>query len=186
MADNINLIDDATRPKGPPLPELTPQQRQPGKHLAMIHEQFRQNMRIIQEMMTYAAEGAISAKELRTAAEAMPMLQNYRQFGNLCGQHCQIITMHHSIEDRMLFPRVSQKAEALRPVIEQLIAEHEIIHTLIDQLTAALETLVETPEKSNYDNAIKAYTNLERVLLSHFKYEEAEIGDALGYYDINV
>jgi len=39
------------------------------------------------------------------------ILNNYRRFGNLCGQHCQIVNTHHSIEDQAIFPEISKQSE---------------------------------------------------------------------------
>lgn len=184
--DDIEFLDDNTRPEGPRFENLTPAQRLPGRHLAMIHDHFRQNMQVLRELMQQATGGEISAEELKQRADTMPLLENYRRFGALCGQHCQIIEMHHSIEDQALFPELKSKSDALRKVVERLMAEHEIVHELLLRLINALTLLVRAPSTENFAAATEIYETLERVLLSHFGYEEEEIGDALGVYDIPV
>jgi hypothetical protein len=186
MLDDIDLPDDATRPTGPRFEDLTPVQRMPGRHLAMIHDHFRGNMQVLRELLCKAESGELTAGELMAEAEAMPMMENYRRFGALCGQHCQIIEMHHSIEDQAIFPELSGKSAALKSVVDRLIAEHEVVHALLVKLVGELSALIENPSPAQFANAREVYEVLEKLLLSHFGYEETEIGDALGYYGIGV
>jgi hypothetical protein len=52
------------------------------------------------------------------------------------------------------------------------------------RLVAALNALVADPGPANFATARELYETLERVLLSHLGYEEEEIGDALGYFNV--
>ncbi len=186
MIDDIELPDDSTRPTGPKFDDLTIEQRAPGRHLQMIHNHFRENMQVLRDMIEQAQAGTIGAEELNARAGAMPMLENYRRFGALCGQHCQIIHTHHSIEDQAIFPHLSDKAEAFRRVVERLMAEHEIVHELLVRLIDALNALLQDPGPDNFETTREIYETLEKLLISHFGYEEEEIGDALGYYGIGI
>lgn len=184
MLKNIEFMDDETRPKGPEL-NVTQEQRVPGRHLAMIHQHYRGNMHQLREYLAYVESGEKSAADLLKVAEAMPMLENYRRFGNLCGQHCRAIEMHHTIEDQAIFPRLA-KENGFAKVVGRLVAEHKIVHALLVRLIEVINVLVRDTSKQNFDNVVEVYDALERVLLSHFGYEEKEIGDALGYYNIQV
>lgn len=113
-------------------------------------------------------------------------MHNYRRFGALCGQHCQIIEMHHSIEDQAIFPHLSAKSAALKPVIDRLIAEHEVVHALLLKLVDELQQLVSGPSPAQFARAKEVYEALEKLLISHFGYEEQEIGDALGVYEVGI
>ena len=179
MLFDIPFLDDSTRPEIPRLDGVTEAQRGPGRHLAEVHDSFRENMRSLRRLIESAdASGA------KAAAENLPLLSNYRRFGNLCGQHCAIIEMHHSLEDQMIFPALSAKGEAFRAVVDRLKAEHEIVHRLLERLIGQLEALVQAPDAAKFAAARETYDALERVLLSHFGYEEAGIGDALGYFNL--
>ena len=112
------------------------------------------------------------------------MLANYRRFGNLCGQYCQFVEMHHSIEDQAIFPKLARQSEGFRRIAERLKAEHVVVHELLERLIAALTTLAREPSAENFATCQTVYETLERVLLSHLGYEEDSIGDALGYFDI--
>ena len=186
MLDDIELPDGPSRPTGPRFENLTPQQRLPGRHLAMIHGHFRGNMQVLRDLLGKAEAGELTAGELMAEAEAMPMMENYRRFGALCGQHCQIIEMHHSIEDQAIFPELSGKSAAFKAVVDQLIAEHEVVHAFLVKLVGELSALIENPSPEQFASAREVYEALEKLLLSHFRYEETEIGDALGYYGIGV
>ena len=126
----------------------------------------------------------MSAAEVAEETRGLTMLSNYRRFGNLCGQHCQIVEMHHSIEDAAIFPALSAKGEAFRKVAARLQAEHVVVHELLVRLVNALETLARDPNAETFAAAREVYEALERVLLSHLGYEEDQIGDALGYFRI--
>src|SRR5690606_35600881 len=128
--------------------------------------------------------GRKTAEDVEREAEALTMVHNFQRFGNLCGQHCQIVHGHHSLEDAALFPALSEKGEAWKKVTDRLIAEHEIVHVLLVRLIDALNVLVNDPSETNFTNAVELNDALERVLLSHLGYEEESIGDALGYFRI--
>ncbi|AEQ50622.1 hemerythrin domain-containing protein [Pelagibacterium halotolerans] len=186
MLLDISFLDDATRPRAPKLENLTPQQRAPGQHLKLIHDHLRENVKVLRTMIDDVMAGEKTAEEVEAEAEALTMVSNYRQFGNLCGQHCQTVHMHHSIEDAHIFPALSEKGEAWKKVTDRLQAEHEIVHNLLVKLIAALNALVREPNAANFASATEINDALERVLLSHLGYEEDEIGDALGYFQIGV
>lgn len=184
MLDDIQFLDDATRPEAPKLEGLTAAQRAPGRHLRMIHDHLRQNMHVLRGLIDTAAAGGTTAEAVEAEAERLAMVENFRRFGNLCGQHCQIVHTHHSIEDSALFPALGEKGEAFRRVTARLQAEHEVVHALLVKLIAALGTLAREPGPETFAAARAVYEALERVLLSHLGYEEEAIGDALGYFEI--
>lgn len=186
MFDDIKFLDDSTRPEAPKLEDLTESQKLPGRHLAMIHDHFRDNMQTLRDLIARASEGEVSAAELKSETDNLEILQNYRRFGAVCGQHCQIIHSHHSIEDQMIFPEVGSKSAAFKKVVDRLIAEHEIVHELLVRLIGAINTLITDPGPQSFADTRELYDALEKVLLSHFGYEEDSIGDALGYYGIGV
>lgn len=184
MIDDIDFLDDATRPKAPKLSGLTPEQKAPGEHLRMIHDHLRANMKTLRLLIERASAGEVTPADVEKTAGALDMLTNYRRFGNLCGQHCAIVEQHHSIEDYALFPALAAKSEAYRKVAERLAAEHVVVHELLVRLMDAINALAATPCRSSFEAAKELYETLERVLLSHLGYEEEEIGDAIGYFGL--
>lgn len=186
MLLDIAFLDDSTRPQAPRLENLTPEQRAPGRHLRMIHNHLRDNTAYLKDLVEKIASGEVDASQAAEKAEALEMVSNYRQFGNLCGQHCQFVHTHHSIEDAHIFPHLSAKGEAWKKVTDRLVAEHEIVHTLLVRLIGALHKLADESRTEHFAEAREINAALERVLLSHLGYEEDSIGDALGYFQIGV
>ncbi len=184
MLDNIDFLDDATRPEVVRLEGLTPQQKAPGQQLRMIHDHLRENMTVLGRLIDRAAAGGVSPADVAAETRDLTMIANYRRFGNLCGQHCQIVELHHSIEDAAIFPELARQGEAFRKIANRLQAEHVVVHELLMRLVAALETLAATPTAQNFDGAREVYAALARVLLSHLGYEEDAMGDALGFFRI--
>lgn len=186
MLDDIAFLDDATRPEAPRLEGLTAAQREPGRHLRMIHDHLRQNMGLLARLVERASTGELSPDEIETQTSDLAMVANYRRFGNLCGQHCRFVDVHHSIEDQAIFPAIAQQGEAFARVADRLRAEHAVVHELLERLIVALDSLARDPNAENFAAACAVYRALDRVLLSHLGYEEEAIGDALGYFGIGV
>ena len=184
MLNDIPFLDDATRPEVVKLEGLTPAQKMPGQHLRMIHDHLRENMHVLGRLIERAAEGSVTSADVVVETRDLTMIANYRRFGNLCGQHCQIVEMHHSIEDAAVFPELAKQGAAFKRIADRLQAEHVVVHELLVRLVDALETLADVPGPENFAAAREIYDALERVLLSHLGYEEDAMGDALGYFRI--
>lgn len=186
LLKDIQFLDDATRPAIPDLPGITDAQRLPGQHLRMIHDHLRDNMVVLGRLIERAAAGEKTAADIEAETSNLVMVSNYRRFGTLCGQYCQFVHGHHSIEDQMIFPVLADQNPAFKAISDRLQAEHVVVHTLLERLVDALIALADNPEPSRFENAVEVFRALEKVLLSHLGYEEDAIGDALGYFDIGV
>tara|TARA_R110002020_G_scaffold8652_17_gene34440 strand:- start:6247 stop:6807 length:561 start_codon:yes stop_codon:yes gene_type:complete len=186
MLLNIAFLDDATRPPAPKLEGLTEAQRQPGLHLRMIHDHLRDNMQTLGKLIERAATGTVTPAEIAAETDSLAMVSNYRRFGNLCGQYCQVVHTHHSIEDYAIFPALAQQGPVFKAIAERLAAEHVVVHELLLALVDALNALAGEPSPEHFEDAKTVYQALERVLLSHLGYEEDAMGDALGYFEIGV
>lgn len=186
LLKDIQFLDDATRPSIPDLPGLTQAQRVPGQHLRMIHDHLRENMVVLGRLIERAAAGEATAEQVKAETADLVMVSNYRRFGTLCGQYCQFVHGHHSIEDQMIFPSIADQGPAFKAIADRLVAEHVIVHQLLEKLIDALIALADAPGRERFEDAVTVFRALERVLLSHLGYEEDAIGDALGYFDIGV
>jgi hypothetical protein len=185
MLLDIGFLDDATRPAPIRLEGLTRAQRAPGEHLKAVHDHLRDNMMTLGRLIERAAAGgAVEASEVTSEAARLAMVSNYRRFGNLCGRHCQIVNMHHSIEDEAVFPGIAAQGAGFAAIADRLRAEHVVVHELLVRLVTALGDLATEPGQERFDDTVEIYKALERVLLSHLGYEEEAIGDALGYFGI--
>lgn len=184
MLLDIAFLDDATRPTVPKLVGLRDDQREAGEHLKQVHDHLRDNMRTIRALIQRAADGLATPAEVAAQTGDLTIVTNFRRFGNLCGQHCQIVNAHHSIEDAHLFPALAARSERYARVTERLAAEHVVVHELLLRQIDTLNALATTPTAATFVDAREVYDALERVLASHLRYEEEQIGDALGYFGI--
>jgi hemerythrin-like domain-containing protein len=141
-------------------------------------------MQLIRGLIRQASEGRVTPEEVAQQTSGMVMIDNFRRFGNLCGRYCQVVNTHHSMEDAYVFPALAEQSDGYRQVTERLQAEHGIVHQLLERQIDALNTLARAPTAQNFADARTVYEALERVLASHLGYEEEQIGDALGYFDI--
>jgi hypothetical protein len=184
MLLDIGFLDDATRPAPIKFEGLTEAQRAPGLHLKEVHNHLRDNMKTLAVLIDRAAAGEVGAREATDQAADLAMVANYRRFGNLCGQHCNIVNVHHSIEDQAVFPAIAAHGPAFKAIADRLQAEHVVVHELLVRLIDSLGELATEPGPSRFADTLEIYRALERVLLSHLGYEEEAIGDALGAFDI--
>ncbi|MBI4922930.1 MAG: hemerythrin domain-containing protein [Devosia nanyangense] len=184
MILDIAFLDDATRPTAPRLEGLTASQRAAGEHLREVHDHLRENMRVIRDLIQLASEGHASPAEVAEQTAGLTMLDNFRRFGNLCGRYCMVVNTHHSLEDQHVFPALAAQSDGYRRVTERLQAEHVVVHDLLERQIEALNILAGAPTAEHFDNARTIFAALERVLGSHLGYEEDQIGDALGYFNI--
>ena len=184
MLLNIQFLDDATRPPLQTLEGLTDEQRGAGQHLRMVHDHLRDNMKTLGKLIERANAGTVSRAEIATETDELAMIANYRRFGNLCGQHCQIVNTHHSIEDYAIFPVLAEQGPAFKAIADRLRAEHVVVHELLERLVDALNALAADPNPERFEDTKTVYHALERVLLSHLGWEEDAMGDALGYFGL--
>jgi hemerythrin-like domain-containing protein len=184
MLLDIGFLDDATRPTVPKLEGLTASQRGAGEHLKEVHDHLRGDLKRIRTLIEKTAQGETTAAEVAAQAEKLLLLENFRRFGNLCGQYCQLVHTHHSIEDAYVFPALAAQSDGYARVTARLQAEHGVVHELLLRQIDTLNALAGDPSAQNFADAREVFEALERVLLSHLGYEEEQIGDALGYYDI--
>lgn len=184
MLLDIAFLDDSTRPTVPKLEGVTASQKAAGAHLREIHDHLRHNMQVIRTLIERASAGTLTEAEIAEETASLAMVANFRRFGNLCGQYCQVVNTHHSIEDYHLFPALASISGGYARVTERLAAEHVVVHALLERQITALSTLAADPTPAHFTAARDIFAALERVLLSHLGYEEDQIGDALGYFGV--
>jgi hypothetical protein len=185
MVSRLSLLDDETRPSAPRINGVTDAQRSAGRRLAFIHKLHLQEMAEVRLLMMRVIAGQEAAEKLKEAVSSMQMAANYRQFGNLCGRQCHALAFHHSMEDDEIFPALPQYG-GLAQVVERLRAEHLVIHDLLQKTESAAADAVHDPGPGTFERLREAYEMLERVVISHFGYEQNELEEAIGYYGIRL
>jgi len=186
MSVSGDPLDETTRPQAPRIDGVTPQQRWHGRRLAMIHEMHLGQLVEVRRVMERVAAGDDDAADLGDAIASIQMTHNYRQFGTLCGYECAVLTAHHTIEDESIFPALSGRSEGLQRVVDRLRAEHEVIHGLLEDLEAAGRKLQDEPGPAAFARVQAIFGQLERFVRSHFGYEQEELEEALGYWNVPV
>ena len=189
MLDDIPFLDDATRPRGPALPDATDAHRASGRHLAAIHRMHLAELRGVrgplERYVAAAGTDENAGRDLEARLEDLAMRDNIARFGTVCGQACQMLSAHHTIEDRAIFPALARH-EAMREVVARLAAEHLTVHALIERLVETARAAIAKPAPENLAALRETYDALERVILSHFGYEERELETALGYFGVDL
>ncbi len=180
--DELSL-DEASRPKAPPVPEATDAHRRQGQQLAVIHRHYLMEMGQIGAVLARIEAGDAPPEHLQRIVLSLDMAENFRAFGSLCGHECRILKMHHDIESSDMFPRIEAAGGGkFREIVAKLKAEHEVVHELIIRLGRAAEDLAADPSDANFARVAATFRKLEEIVRSHFGYEETELVEAIGYY----
>ncbi|MEL7106970.1 MAG: hemerythrin domain-containing protein [Pseudomonadota bacterium] len=182
---HLNALDlqEGARPAAPKIEGATEDHIRAGRHLAAIHRHYLMDMARIAAVLRRIEAGDAPPAELRDIVLATDMGENFRAFGSLCGQECRVLTMHHDIEQASMFPRLETAGGGVfAQIVAKLRAEHEVVHELLVRLERAAMALMYDQTDANFAQAAAIFKKLEAVIRSHFKYEETELAEAIGYY----
>jgi alkanesulfonate monooxygenase SsuD/methylene tetrahydromethanopterin reductase-like flavin-dependent oxidoreductase (luciferase family) len=172
--------DESTRPTGPPRDEdrtYTAREQANGQHLIDVHDHLRAELAEIRDLVDQVAAGALDVGGARSAISTMTMRQNNWTLGTYCESYCRVLTMHHTLEDRSMFPQLRRADRRLGPVIDQLEYEHGVIHEILEGVDRALVALVSKPDgMADLRAAVDLLTD---ALRSHLAYEERELVEPL-------
>lgn len=179
--EGIAFLDDATRPKAPPIPGVTPAQRARGRRLALYHRHHLAELAAVRVALDHFLAGTGTVEAVTHGVASLSLAENYRAFGNLCGRQCHLLQMHHDIEEGDLYPRLRQAA-GLHRVLDRLSAEHRTVHGLLERIRDIVRSVTVEPTAERVIALREVYEVFERVVVSHFGYEERELEEAIGYY----
>ncbi|SET11235.1 hemerythrin domain-containing protein [Paracoccus homiensis] len=182
-----DLEDEAARPKLPPDPGLSPQQRAHGRRLAQIHDMYRGELDAVAALLAELRVDGTGGDRLATAVEGMQLTRNLALFGTVCGRDCALLQHHHDIEERWMFPAIAEHAsDAVQAVLDRLIAEHRVIHDLIECLRQTATKLARNPDSLSFSECAADFERLDRAIRSHFGYEETQLETPLGRHAIPI
>jgi iron-sulfur cluster repair protein YtfE (RIC family) len=177
---SVQVWDETSRPAGPvPDPgfRYTPQGQASSQHLVEIHDHLREELAQLRSLIEQVAAGSVDPGIARSHIATMTLRQNNWTVGAYCASYCRVLTTHHTIEDRSMFPHLRQADKRLAPVIDRLEAEHHAIHEIIERVDQALVTFVTAPDgMATLRAAVDVLTD---TLLSHLSYEERELVEPL-------
>jgi alkanesulfonate monooxygenase SsuD/methylene tetrahydromethanopterin reductase-like flavin-dependent oxidoreductase (luciferase family) len=168
--------DESDRPTGPapdPRRSYTEHQLAEGQHLIDIHDALRSELEQVRDLMEQVLRGATTPGAARSELNRMTMRQNSWTLGTYCQSYCRIVTGHHGLEDRSVFPHLRHGDQRLVPVIDRLEEEHRVIHDVLEGVDRALVDFVGSDgEGKALRRAVDLLTD---TLLSHLSYEEREL-----------
>ncbi|MCZ7423031.1 LLM class flavin-dependent oxidoreductase [Verrucosispora sp. WMMA2121] len=172
----VRVWDEAARPAGPapdPQRTYTAHDQAGAQHLIDVHDGLRAELAQIHDLIEQVAAGLIDVGTARSHINTMTMRQNKWTLGTYCESYCRVVTTHHTIEDRSLFPHLRRADPRLAPVIDRLEEEHHAIHDVLEGVDRALVAFVATPD--GMADLRAAVDLLSDTLLSHLSYEEREL-----------
>ena len=176
------LWDDAERPRGP---EPAAEAEYPAaghalaRDLVAVHNHLRGQLAQLRDMIAEVAAGSLDPGAARSEISKLTMRQNQWTVGAYCESYCRLVGMHHTLEDRSLFPGLRSLDGRLTPVVDRLHSEHLAIAGVLARVDAALVALVTSPE-AGMPELRAAVDLLTDALLSHLSYEERELVEPLG------
>ena len=170
------LWDEAKRPTGPAHEAdavYTPTGKALGQQLVDVHNHLRRELNNVRSLVRRVADGTLAVGTARSEINTMTMRQHDWAMGAYCESYCRLITMHHTHEDRSLYPQLRRGDERLGPVLDRLSEEHQVIHDVLERVDDALVAMVDEPKKVvDLQDALDVLTD---TLLSHLSYEEREL-----------
>jgi hemerythrin-like domain-containing protein len=184
MPDALFREEDRPHLPQPADAPVTPAGQVSRQTLVQIHDHLRGELAEITRVIGEVAENRLDAAAARSLINQMTIRQNYWTLGAFCAQYCRIVTIHHTLEDRHMFPALRREDEALSAVLSRLGEEHEIIAEIIDRFDRALVALI--ADEKRIDEVRRLAGDLKDGLLSHFAYEERELLGPLGRSSITI
>jgi hypothetical protein len=144
-----------------------------GRRLIEVHDHIREETRKLLAVIGDVIEGRELVAAARSALEALSLRQHYPGLGGFCTGYCELLTIHHTLEDRQVFPGLATIHPGLKPVLKQLYAEHEVVAELIKKLDEVLAASARDEEARQHLERVSAA--LADQLLSHLVYEESQL-----------
>jgi Luciferase-like monooxygenase/Hemerythrin HHE cation binding domain len=179
--------DESTRPTGPradPARRYTPDEQAAGQHLIDVHDALRAELQRLRDLIEQVGRGTADPRAVRSFLNRMAIRQNQWTLGAFCESYCRVVTQHHVLEDRSVFPHLRRSEPDLVAVLDRLADEHETIAELLDRVDGALVDLV-AADRDGIAGVRATVDVLTDALLSHFAYEERELVEPLarhGFY----
>ncbi|WP_405764502.1 hemerythrin domain-containing protein [Streptomyces sp. NBC_01538] len=131
-----------------------------GNQLIEVHIWLREELAALRQDVDAYLEGGTRVRELRTH----------------CLTFCSALDRHHNGENDVAFSKVAEQFPELRPVLEELRRDHQ----LVDDSLQRLETLVgELDRESDPTDFRRELDGLAALVATHFTYEEKRIVSAL-------
>lgn len=151
-----------------------------GSELVRIHDHLRAEAGELLSAIDRFITGDEEIEAARSIIQQLAARQGYSGIGSLCSGFCALLTLHHTIEDRQVFPGLGRVEPTLAPVLRRLMEEHEVIAEIIGRVYEEIERTENDREAAP---ALKGVAeHLSDRLDSHLRYEESQLVGALNRY----
>jgi Luciferase-like monooxygenase/Hemerythrin HHE cation binding domain len=177
--------DESTRPSRPRSDDdatYTPRGRAHAQQLVDVHDHLRTELVRVRDLVEQVRAGGIDAGRARSVINDMTLRQHDWTLGAYCASYCRLVTQHHTLEDRALFPYLRSRDPDLGPVLDRLADEHKIIHQVLEEIDRALVANLSEPDDLTALGA--AVDALSDALLSHLAYEERELVEPIARHEL--
>ncbi len=171
--ERLPSLNASERPAWTPDEPLSPAGHGLGRRLIEIHDHIREETRKLLAAVAAVADGTEPVDAARSALEALDLRHNFPGLGRFCSGYCELLTIHHTLEDRQVFPGLGTAHPGLKPVLKRLYEEHEVVAELIERLDAMLAVVAGDAEVARHLGEVSAA--LAEQLLSHLAYEESQL-----------
>ncbi|MFG1888795.1 LLM class flavin-dependent oxidoreductase [Micromonospora sp. NPDC049051] len=182
----IRVWDESTRPTGPapdPARTYTAHDQASAQHLIDVHDGLRAELTRLYDLVEQVGAGLVDAGTARSHINTMTIRQNKWTLGTYCESYCRVVTTHHTLEDRGVFPHLRRGDDRLAPVLDRLEQEHHAIHDVLERVDRALVAFVSVSDGMAELRA--AVDLLSDTLLSHLAYEERELVEPIARLGLN-
>jgi hemerythrin-like domain-containing protein len=146
--------------------------------LRQVHQHLRAELASILVAVDQVAAGAADPGTTLSMINALTMRENFWTLGSFCAGYCQMLSMHHGIEDAAMFPGLLARNAALAPVVERLTADHELVAEVLVELESSLTALLDGG--SDVAAVRTQAQRLSDLLLPHLAYEEEQLLPVIG------
>jgi hypothetical protein len=106
-----------------------------------------------------------------------------RELGAHCLAFCSAVSRHHTGEDVGAFVALGQRFPQLRPVLDELSRDHDLVASSLRRLTELLDGLTDQTDVVEARRMRAELGTLAALLETHFGYEERKLVAALNTLD---
>lgn len=116
--------DESTRPTRDRTRDrpATPHGQAQARHLVEIHDHLRLELTRVRELIAQVRGGTLGADRARAAVNGLTMRRHGWSLGAYCASYCRVVTQHHTIEDRALFPYLRGRDAAVGRLSDALLS----------------------------------------------------------------
>ncbi len=140
-----------------------------GNQLVQVHDWLRKELARLHDDLGSVADGR---------AERLRDLRAH------CLTFCSALTRHHTGEDGGAFLVLSEKYAELRPVLEELAHDHDVMTGIIERLEELVGGVGPASSPAEILHVQRELDGLTAIMETHFRYEEKRIVEALNSLDM--